>query len=122
MKFLMDNAVSPRLAEYFRKDGYDAKHVRDYGVQHAPDEVVFSLAAQEKRILVSADTDFGTLLALRRETAPSVILLRSGVDRHPLAQAALLMANLPHLEADLQKGAIAVFDKNRIRVRRLPMA
>jgi hypothetical protein len=44
-----------------RAAGHDAAHVRGRGLVSAPDERVFALAATEARILVSADTDFGTL-------------------------------------------------------------
>jgi hypothetical protein len=37
---------------------------------------LFKLAAVEARTIVSADTDFGVLLALRRQTRPSVVLFR----------------------------------------------
>jgi predicted nuclease of predicted toxin-antitoxin system len=117
----VDNALSPLIAQRLREAGHDAVHVRDYGLEAGGDEQILERAEREDRALVSADTDFGALLALRGKSRPSLILFRQAHDRRPDRQAALLLVNLPGIEEPLQSGCVVVFDDARLRIRRLPV-
>jgi predicted nuclease of predicted toxin-antitoxin system len=90
-------------------------------MQAATDEEILDLAAKEGRIIVSADTDFGTILALRRTAEPSVVIFRRSSGRRPEQQAKLLLEQLPRVADSLEGGSVVVIEEDRLRVRALPI-
>jgi predicted nuclease of predicted toxin-antitoxin system len=121
VRFLIDNALSPFVAAQLSAAGHEAVDVRDYGMQASSDAEVSTAPVRSVRVVVSADTDFGTLLAASRESLPSVLLFRGGTERRPERQVAPLLANLPAIAQDLEGGAVVVIEPDRIRVRALPL-
>jgi predicted nuclease of predicted toxin-antitoxin system len=121
VRFLVDNALSPVVAIELQNAGHDAVHVRDYRLQAADDQVVFDRAAHEARVLVSADTDFGRILASRNAGKPSVILFRWPSLRQPSDQVHIILSNLVRVADDLNRGSLVVFEETRIRIRKLPI-
>lgn len=121
MRFLIDNNLSPLLAQLLKAAEHDALHVRDVGLQAATDSVVLERARADDRVLISADTDFGSLLAHSHAVGPSVLLIRRLSGRRAADQFAIIQANLAPVADDLAAGAIVVLGDNRVRVRRLPL-
>lgn len=121
MNFVVDANLSPRVAALLRAAGHDAVHVRDIGLRDASDDQIIDYAISTDRVVISHDTDFGTLLAHRRLSKPSFILIRSSDPIDVDDQANLISANLDAMDEDLEAGAIAVFARGHLRVRRLPL-
>lgn len=121
MRLLLDQNLSRALPALLSVAGFDVADTRTLGMQRWADQDITDFAATENRIVVSADTDFGAILAKRQATKPSFVLLRRTQGLSPEATAGLLAANLPAFEDDLDEGAILVITDTVIRVRRLPV-
>ena len=122
MRFLIDNALPPRLADLLRAAGYDAVHVRAYGMHAARDQEIPARALAEDRIVVSADSDFGAILAAQEAERPSFILFREPNLLVAHDYIDMLLPALPALEPELLAGCVAVFRSSRLRVRKLPFS
>jgi predicted nuclease of predicted toxin-antitoxin system len=121
MRLLLDNNLSPRLCDVLAAGDWDVVHMRSPGLHAATDEVVMEAARSDRRVLVSADTDFGALLAASHASQPSIVLVRRVIGRRTEVLANLLLANLPAIVGDLDAGCVAVIGEESMRIRPLPI-
>ncbi|HMQ27228.1 MAG TPA: DUF5615 family PIN-like protein [Acidimicrobiales bacterium] len=121
MRLLLDANLSPRLVEMLSAGGVEAVHVGDLGLLQATDEAILDAARSDQMVVVTTDSDFPMLLVLTSASHPSVVHLRDIAEQPPEQQAALLLANLRSIEADLERGAIASLSPRRLAVRDLPV-
>jgi len=120
MRFLVDANLSPRVAAWLRSLGHDAAHVFDLDMAAGRDEQILARAAEESRILLTSDLDFGEIQA-RSSGSGSVVILRLRSHASARVIARLGQALAPATPA-LENGAIVTIEEARLRIRRLPVA
>lgn len=121
MRLLLDNPLPVSLTQRLADVGHDVLHVATLGMHASTDAMILERAARERRIVITADADFGTLLAIGGASGPSIVFIRGVAPRTSARLAPILGAALLAAEASLLRGAIVVLDDGRMRVRDLPV-
>lgn len=101
-------------------NGYDAIHLVEEKLEKLSDDKILVKARREERILLTVDLDFGYLLAISKETLPSVILFRLGNESYNIINDRLAEL-LNRFESDLEKGVIISVTDKTFRIRQLPI-
>ena len=118
MRFLGDMGVSLRVIEWLRQQGHDATHLREENLQQLPDRDIFQKAAQENRVILTFDLDFGEIVARSGSQRTGVILFRLSNPR-----AARVIQRLEVILASLKPwpaSSVVTVEEHRFRVRQFP--
>ena len=118
MRLLLDMNMPAVIAEQLRAAGHDVVHVLDVGYGAVPDLDIFKHAAEENRIVVTFDLDFGEIAALAEHPGPGIILLRLRAIRRARLWERLSIS-ITETESALKAGAIVLVEDIRIRIRRM---
>lgn len=114
MKFLIDRCAGHRLAEWLRRLGHDVVETRERGPDPG-DRVILAWAADEGRVLVTMDKDFGEFIF--GEGAP-----HAGMVRLPDVPAERRMTLMEKVLADhaddLLARSVVTVRSGRIRISR----
>jgi len=120
MRFLIDMPLTPSLCTFLREQGHDAIHAADIGAAHAADATLLLRARADSRVVITADLDFGRLMAEVPEKSPGIILLRGGSysDKEMIDMVQRVLRSVEH---GLLAESLVVIDRHRIRRRQLPI-
>ena len=120
MKLLLDQGLPRSLVHSLSGSGHPTTHVADLAMAAAPDEDILALAIREHAVIVTMDSDYHTLLALRGLSWPSVIRVREQSLRSD-DLLALLLPVLELIETELRAGVAVSLTRRRLRYQRLPV-
>ena len=113
MNILLDSCISSLAAELVRKAGHDVVWAGDWP-RDPGDEEILRRAAQESRVLVTIDKDFGELIIVKG-------LLHFGMIRligfRARDQGPAIIRLLAEYESVLVAGALLTVEPWRVRIR-----
>ena len=120
LKLLFDMNLSPKFAEYLRRQGFDAQHWVDIGSPEASDADIMRYASSNGYTVITLDLDFSAILAATQGLKPSVVQVRANEAVSEKVFSTVHMA-LVQTEAELMNGAILTIDLENSRLRMLPI-
>ena len=116
MRFLVDRCAGRRLAEWLREQGHDVAESRELDPDPG-DRALLHRAAEEDRILVTIDTDFGELIFGQAAAHAGLVRLPDvPVER----RIALMNGLLARHRGALEARAVITIRGERVRVSRPP--
>ncbi len=114
MKLLADENIGLEVVVFLRKKGHDVRSITEIS-PGVFDTTVLTKAADEKRILITADTDFGELVYHAGQRHAGVILLRLDDERN--ANKIRVLRELLMKYANELSGNFVVVGETSVRVR-----
>jgi predicted nuclease of predicted toxin-antitoxin system len=119
MRVLIDVNLTREWVAFFARYEIDAVHWSSVGDEASKDPPILAYAKSEARILLTADLDFNAILASTRDSAPSVVTMRTS-SRLPSEVGDRLVRAMIQVEQSLLDGAILLVDDSKVRLRTLP--
>lgn len=114
MRFLIDRCAGRTLADWLRSEAHDVVESREWG-DDPGDLEILRRAAAERRILVTIDKDFGTLVFREQWVQCGLIRLPDVPARLRIDLVRQILSN--HAQ-ELEEGAVVTARGSRIRVSR----
>jgi len=113
MRLLIDVNVGRLVEAWLRDYGYDMVAVRDIDSSMA-DSHILAIAAQDERMVVTMDKDFGELVYRSGQTHAGVLLLR--LETETSEEKIAVLTHILNYFAEEIQGRFCVYQNGRLRV------
>lgn len=118
MKFLANENVPLAAVCHLRNCGHDVLAISE-DCPGSTDQVVLSLAFEQKRFLITFDRDYGELIYVKKLPCPACVIYFRFIPTYA-QEPAELTARLLETSGDLLQGSFIVLDRDGYRLRPLP--
>jgi predicted nuclease of predicted toxin-antitoxin system len=118
MKILADQDVYRLTVEQLKQWGHDVITAKELGLHKSPDEELLKAGNKTRRLLITRDKDFGSLIFLRTQESVGVILLRMGPKTVEKVHSELHRL-FQEQDEEILKKSFCVVESKRYRIRRL---
>ena len=120
IRILLDQGLPRTAAKILQNKGWNVLHTGDIGLSRATDRQILEYARNEKRVVITLDSDFHSILAVENAESPSVIRVRrEGLKGPELAE--IIEKIWSEIQDPLAKGAMVTITENAIRIRSIPL-
>lgn len=116
MKIKLDENIGRRGLSLLKEAGHDVMTVVEQMLGGASDVKLFNVCAEEERVLVTLDHDFGQVLRFPPEKSPGLVILEPGTPLTPRALLDRLSDFLALAETQSPVGALWIVEPGRVRV------
>ncbi len=120
MKVLVDMNLSPGWISFLTEVGFEAVHWSTISAGSASDTELMEWATERGYVVLTADLDFGAILAATHGTRPSVVQVRGDL-LTPRAIGSAVVTAIRQTHQELLEGALVSVDTVRARLRILPI-
>ncbi|MDD5204298.1 MAG: DUF5615 family PIN-like protein [Desulfobacterales bacterium] len=119
MRFLADNDVWKKTIDLLRTWGHEVVTAREISLSDASDRELLAKAAEDNRLLITRDSDFGALVFLGKAAHNGVILLRIAPETTIEVHQELRVLLDKHREDHLRR-CFTTVEPGRHRIRQIP--
>ena len=116
MKFLVDRCAGRKLAEWLKSQGHDVLESRTLGPDPG-DRELLEMASEQRRTLITIDTDFGKLVYVNRVSHSGIIRLPDVPSERRIK---LMDVVLRDHSQEVDAGAIITIRGERVRISNPP--
>jgi predicted nuclease of predicted toxin-antitoxin system len=121
IRILLDQGLPRSTAYHLQDDKWEILHVGDIGLSKAKDTELIEYAREDRRVIITLDSDFHAFLAVTNANSPSVVRIRIEGLKGP--DVAMLIRQIwPKIKIFVWQGAMVTVTEKSIRIHELPVS